>query len=228
MPLLKEQKELVRSLRARGFTYKEINDTLGFHVARSSLSYICRCVSLPSEYQDKVKDLNRKHLESVRPLALHSNKRKRERYIREIEEKNKYVCKGFTTNVAKIALAMLYLGEGGKWPSHRGLYLGSSSDDIIRLYIKLLQYCYEVPLSKMRARIQYRADQDILELENHWVKVTGLSKEQLYKTQPDKRTLGKPTKRGAYRGVCVIMCGSTEIQLELAIIARLLSKHMGH
>ncbi len=121
---------------------------------------------------------------------------------------------------------MLHLGEGAKWKSHRGLMLGSSDPDIIRLYIKLLKICYGKKNTDMRCRISYRADQDINELETYWSKITNISRSNFYKTRPDPRTVGKPTKNKDYKGVCVITSSGTDIQLELESIAKIILKNI--
>lgn len=113
---------------------------------------------------------------------------------------------------------MLYLGEGAKLKSHRGLMLGSSDPRIIRLHIKLLAACYRIAREKLKCRISYRADQDLNTLQKYWSEITGIPLETFYKSKPDPRTIGKPTKCLDYKGVCVVMCSGTSIQLELDII----------
>ncbi len=127
-------------------------------------------------------------------------------------------------NIKKIALAILYLGEGNKWKSHRGLMLGSSDPDIINLYIKLLKSVYDIPKSAMRVQVLHRADQNFTSLVSFWSETIGLPKEYFYKSKPDPRTIGKPTKNKNYKGVCVISCAGTKIQLELDIVARIICK----
>jgi len=119
-------------------------------------------------------------------------------------------------------LAFLYLGEGSKWSGHSGLMLGSSDNNIIKLYLHLLKKCYSLDAGKLKCRISYRADQNINLLEKYWSKVTGIPIKNFYKTKPDPRTVGKPTKNKDYKGVCVIMGGGTAIQLELEAIPKII------
>ena len=127
-------------------------------------------------------------------------------------------------DVAKIALAMLYLGEGAKRRSHRGLMLGSSDPLIATLYIALLERCYDIRKANLKCRISYRADQNIDALENYWSHITGIPRKNFYKTIPDPRTSGKKTIKHNYHGVCVITCRGTDVQLELEQITHLLKK----
>ena len=121
-------------------------------------------------------------------------------------------------------LAFLYLGEGSKWHSHKGLTLGSSSENIILLYIKLLNVCYKIDPKNLKCRVSYRADQNINKLERYWSRATSIPLKNFYKTIPDPRTIGKPTKKKSYKGVCVVMTGHTDIQLELEMIPEIILK----
>lgn len=218
-------KEKVIKLRKRGKIYSEIQKNLRVTIPESTLSYWCRDVELPKEYQERIKKIILRNAEKGRAIAVVANRVKREKYLKSLANRNRNLTLLLKNrDVAKIALAMLYLGEGGKWKSHRGLLLGSSDPEIISIYIKLLQKCYNIGSEKMRARILFRADQNLNSLLMFWSRVTGIPKHHFYKTKPDARTIGKKTKKKDYRGVCVITCGGTEIQLELDIIAKMFLK----
>lgn len=208
-------------LRAEGKTYAEIQRILGRRIPKSTLSYWCKDVVLPFYYQKKVQELVRKGSSRGRARAIIANQEKYERIRSEVRRKSLRYAKSIQNqDVARIALAVLYLGEGAKWPSFRGLALGSSDPYIVRLYINLLNRCYAIPRERMRARIVYRADQDIQALQRFWAKETGFNDSQFYKTIPDYRSKGVRTRKNEYKGVCTIYCAGTEIQLELDGIAR--------
>lgn len=220
-------KEEVRDLRRKGHTYSEIQAILDESITKSSLSYICRDVILPETYHKKIQDLNKKHLVVARKKAITVNAQKYMAITRGIRLAAKTAFSiPLTEHEAKIALAMLYLGEGSKRPAYRGLALGSSDPVIIRLYISLLKRCYSIPIAQLRARVLYRADQDINELTIYWSQITGIPKESFYKTKPDPRTVGKQTKNLAYKGVCNISGGGTIMQMELQAIADILSNRL--
>ncbi|HSX29377.1 MAG TPA: hypothetical protein VLE73_02345 [Candidatus Saccharimonadales bacterium] len=228
MKLSDLQKERIRHLRAQGATFSEIRNDLGLVLANSSLSYICKDVEMPEGHMQRIKELNARHLQIARGKAVVRNKEIYATMLAGIETANINIFEEGNISTLKAALAMLYLGEGSKWRSYRGLSLGSSSPEIIGIYIGLLERCYAIQIESLRARVQCRADQDPCVLEAYWSIVTGIPKEHFYKTYVDRRTAGKPTKRSDYRGVCVIMCSGTHVQQELAIIAKLLFKHLGH
>lgn len=218
-----EVKKRARELRSQGKTYSEIMKNLAVTVPKSTLSSWCDDVKLPVWYQERVDKLNRKNLSKGRKVAYIANKIKRENLFSDLREQNKHLARELQKpDVQKVALAMLYLGEGSKWKSHRGLMLGSSDPTIIRLYMKLLRLCYGITAARMKCRISYRADQDIKKLERYWSHITKVPLKNFYKTIPDPRTVGKATKRTDYKGVCVITYGSTKIQLELEMIPGIL------
>lgn len=218
-------RDKAKTLRSQGFTYTEIQDFLKIKIPKSTLSYWCKKIELPNFYNKKIKKLNKINQIKARQIAVKVIKERRNEFLESLKKENSYLLDKVKNNdIKKIALAILYLGEGNKWKSHRGLMLGSSDPDIIYLYIKLLKSVYNISRSAMRAQILYRADQDINGLTIFWSKITGLPKESFYKCKPDSRTIGKPTKNKDYKGVCVVSCAGTKIQLELDIVARLICK----
>ncbi len=217
-------RKTVRKLRAKGKTYTEIQQILAVSIPKSTLSSWCQNVILPVWYTDKIRNLNRKSFTKAQAMAWASMRRKRELFLDKVRQEADRVLKKFNLENLKMVLAMLYLGEGAKWKSHSGLSLGSSDSTIILLYISLLEKCYRIKPNQLKCRISYRADQNIRELEKYWSSITGIPKENFYKTKPDPRTKGKKTKKNDYKGVCVITCAGSHIQLELEEIANLLLK----
>lgn len=215
-------REKVRKLRSKGKTYAEIQRTLRVSLPKSTLSDWCQGVILPNWYTAKIKDINNKSFVKAQRMAWASIKQKRELFLDEVRQKATKVIKKLDLENLKIALAMLYLGEGAKWSGHSGLMLGSSDSQTILLYIFLLEKCYKIKRSQLKCRICYRADQNIRKLERYWSRIAGIPKANFYKTKPDPRTVGKKTKKNDYKGVCVIMCAGSHIQLELEEIVKLL------
>lgn len=221
----KTVKKQVRRLRSKGKTYSEIQDLLKVSLSKSTLSGWCKDVALPKWYKQKIYRLNQENYKKARKLAWAANKTKRERFLQELLNDIKPLQEKIKDReVLKMILAILYLGEGTKWKGHSGLVLGSSDPNIILLYIKLLELCYGIDREKMKCRISYRADQNIKSLERYWSRITSIPLTNFYKTKPDPRTIGKPTKKKEYKGVCVVMCAGSHIQLELEAIPKLILK----
>ena len=218
--------EQIRSLRSNGLTYTEINENLGVNIAKSSYSYICKDIFLNKHQINRINQLSKERLIVYRQKALQVNRQIFQNKLKDYRLKNAGIADLITSDrqAQLIALAMLYLGEGAKWKGRRGLMLGNADPKILTAYIDLLELCYDIPRSKMRARIQHRADQNSKELVNYWSKVTSLEKEQFYPSYVDKRTIGKPTKKAGYHGVCSISCAGTHVQLELEQIADIINK----
>lgn len=217
--------EKIKKLRSKGKTYSEIKNILNLQIPKSTLSSWCGNIALPSWYENKIKELNLANFRRAQQLALVANKLKLENLVRRLKLNNQVLKRYLKDkNILKMLLAILYLGEGSKWKSHSGLMLGSSDPDIVLLYLRLLRSCYGLFSEQLKCRISYRADQDLKTLERYWSDLTGIPIQNFYKTIPDPRTVGKPTKKLDYKGVCVIMSGNTAIQLELELIPKILLK----
>ena len=213
----------VRKLRAKGKTYSEIMKELNIRLPKSTISDWCKDVSLPKWYQMKIDKLNKRNLTKGQQMALVSNRIKRETFLKSLFDKNRNIVnKVKDKDILRALLSILYLGEGSKWKSHSGLILGSSDPLIIRLYLKLLELCYGLKPKKLKCRISYRADQNLGQIQKYWSHVSGIPLKNFYKTIPDPRTVGKPTKKKEYQGVCVINGGGSAIQLELEKIPEII------
>ncbi len=217
-------KEKVIRLRRRGKTYSEIQKILKAAMPKSTLSYWCHNIPLPLNYQRRIKDYNKFNLNKARKIALAAKRVKRENYLKSITERNKHLAITLRDrDVAKIALAMLYLGEGSKTP--RGsLMFGNSDPFIISLFLGLLRYCYNINESKLRFTLQCRADQNVKKLERFWSKKTKIPHSRFYKAQIDPRTVGKRTKKKSYKGVCRIDYFSADIYNDIKMIGEIITK----
>lgn len=212
----------VVALRKEGKTYGEIQQIVGKKIAKSTLSYWCRDVSLPLEYEERVRELVVSGLTKSRASALAKKREIREKNEVELYKKLQPLKKQFQDKrVALIALAMLCLGEAGKGD---GLYLGSSDPRIIRLFLGLLKKCFDFDTEKVRGMIMCRADQDTQELEDYWQKISGIPKRLFYKTRIDSRTIGKVTLDKNYHGVLRVDYFDCQIQKELKVLYNLLAE----
>ncbi len=214
-----------RRLRASGNTYSEIKSILNISPTKSTLSFWLKDVVLPPNYKEKVKGLNESNLKKARYKAFVINRNKRQEFFKNIRLINNSVVKGIRNiNTAKIALAMLCLGEASKYnpKTTANFYLGSSNPKIILLFLQLLKCCYDFKQEKVRCTVQCRADQDIKALQKYWQKITGIPKSLFYKTRIDPRTKGKPTKISGYKGVLRVDYFDRKIQLELESLANLI------
>ena len=95
---------------------------------------------------------------------------------------------------------------------------------MIKVFLLLLRSCYILDESKFRMSVQCRADQKQKELIKFWGEITGINISQYYATKVDKRSIGKPTLKTTYRGVCVIHYFDTDLQCELQFLGENLGK----
>lgn len=213
----------VIALRKQGKTYGEIQKAIGLKIPKSTLSNWCSSVSLT--YQQKLNIENKiiSNINRGRMIAIEVNRIKRAAYLKSIEKKvlhlkNKLKDK----DIAKIALAMLYLGEGLK-RKNASIMLGNSDPEIIKLFMKLMRHCYDIDETKFRCTLQCRADQNIKKLEKFWSNITKIPLDKFYKAQIDPRTIGKKTKKTDYKGVCRIDYFSGDLFNEIIKITEILS-----
>src|SRR3989344_718757 len=127
-------------------------------------------------------------------------------------------------DVGKIALSMLYLGEGTKSLDRGSLRFGNSDSFIIGLFLNLMRKYYKVDEKKFRCTILCRADQNVVDLEKFWQEITKIPKSQFYKARIDARTIGKPSQKINYRGVCAIDYFSADTFLDLMQIPKTVFK----
>lgn len=207
----KEQKLLARRLRLAGKTYPEIKAELKLNVSKSTISLWCSDVKLTEKQKDRIKDVWRINMAKARTWASHTRAVKRQQYFDKLYEANKHLAilleKKF---IAKLVLVALYMGEGGKNLKRGGLIFGNSDPYIIRLFLKLLRFCYKIDERKFRCTIQGRADQDFKNLEKYWCDITDIPFHQFYKSRIDPRTIGKISINKEYKGVCRIDYFSAE------------------
>lgn len=221
---LSEIIQKAHDLRALGKTYGEIRQHLKLPIPKSTLSEWCKDVKLPTEYNKRIAELNLNNLNKGRLIAHEINKIKREEFFKEIKLKNLPISLTLKDpEAAKIALAMLCLGEARKYTPKGGTFsLGSSDPRIIVIFLELLKICFNFKIEKVRCTVQCRADQDTKALEEFWISVTGIPKRLFYSARIDSRTIGKPTKKKNYKGVLRVDYFDTKVHLELESLAQLI------
>lgn len=215
-------KSEVIALRKIGKTYTEIQQILDIKIPKSTLSYWCSNITLSSNSRKRINQIIRNNITKSRIKALEANRIKRKNYIENLKKKNIHLGEVIRSkDAAKIALAMLYLGEGSKCQKG-SLMFGNSDPKIISLFLYLLRYCYNINEDKFRCTLQCRADQDIKVLEKYWLIITKIPSNQFYKARVDPRTIGKSSKKKDYKGVCRIDYFSAEIYIELRQIVEII------
>lgn len=219
--------EETRRLRSLGQTYGEIRKSLNLQVPKSTLSEWCKNTPLPKDYVDRIAKLNIINLHKGRTIAIGINRIKREEYFGQVNKTNEPIALVIdNTQTAKIALAMLCLGEASKSGNGSGFYFGNSNPKIIILFLQLMKRCFDFKLDKVRCTVQCRADQNISALEEFWMAITKIPRAQFYKAQVDPRTIGKITKKLDYKGVLRVDYFDSKVRHELESLANLIYNHL--
>lgn len=216
-------KKEATALRKTGKTYSEIIKKLKVPIPKSTLSLWCKNIIFSSKHRERIAEIIKKNLDRGRSIVLISNKIKREKYLQEVYSRVSHLGRLIKNkDIAKISLAMLYLGEGAK--TRNSIMLGNSDPAIISLFLRLLRYCYKIDEGKFRCTLQCRADQDIQRLEKFWSDITSIPPNKFYKARVDPRTIGKISKNPEYKGVCRIDYFSADIFNELTKVIEALNK----
>lgn len=192
--------------------------------SKGTLSEWCRHLPLSPEYREKVRILNQQSWLKARKTSQFNRNQRRAVFIEKVTKLNIPIAKKIhDPEIAKIALAMLCLGEASKSKNGkaRPFCLGNSDPRIIVLFLSLLYKLFEVSSDKIRCTVQCRADQDIEALMNFWIEKTKIPREQFYKSRVDLRTVGKPTLHKDYMGVLKVDCLQSGIQLDLESLSQM-------
>jgi hypothetical protein len=209
-------------MRKKGMTYGEIRNKLNISIPKSTLSDWCNNILLDPRSMLLIDRARRKNISKGHVFAMRANRIKRTNYLQSIRDKNVDLKDVFKNkDVIKISLSMLYLGEGSK--TRKGsMMFGNSDPEIIKLFLRMLRFCYDLDEEKFRCTLQCRADHNIKALEKYWSKITNIPLKKFYKARIDPRTIGKISKNLNYKGVCRIDYFSAHIYNELMTIIKLI------
>lgn len=212
----------VTHLRILGSTYSEINKNLGMHISKGTLSLWCRNIPLAPEYLEKMQRCNKNSWKKAREVSLKNRRERKKTLFQYITAVNDPIAAKISDNyTAKIALAMLCLGEASKSWNGTMFSLGNTDLRVIKLFLSWLKQCFSFDLKKISCTVQHRADQDSQLLTKYWVKQTGIPITQFTRSYIDKRTIGIPTKRKDYMGVLRVTYHDRTIQYELESLAEM-------
>ncbi len=187
------EKRMVRNLRKRGLSYREIGREI--KVSKSSISLWCQGIVLNPKQRERLK--NKRPQGNLGALA---NKIKRKKEILEIREASFKEISQITDSDFKLLGAMLYWGEGDKKHSTG---VTNSDPAIIRFMMKWFRKVCKVPENKFKVSIYYHAGQREDAIKTYWSKITGVPLSQFHKSIFKKEGTGH-RKNVLYNGTCKI------------------------
>lgn len=196
-----ELREEARRLRREGWSLGEISAKLG--PPKNTLTLWVRGVELSPEQRVSLKEREAAATARNQVLAAKAHRRAKLERLDAARDKAQVILdKPHNPHLANhIAAAMLYLGEGAK--ADGVMAFANSNPQVIRYWLYLLRTSFAIDEGKLRLQLMYRADQNVDELMLYWSELTGVSK--FIRGSMDPRTLGKPTKRLDYKGVCSVV-----------------------
>lgn len=210
-------------LRQQGYVYTEINKYLSATIPKSTFSHWFKGLVLTEQAKLRIYQTMIRLGAPGRAKSIHASRQKRQALISGIYKEVSSQYHALDSSTAKLILAMLYLGEGGKTGSEF-IRMVNSNPNIIILFLNLFRSCFTIEEFRLRGRLQCRSDQDKAALEVFWSDLTQIPLNQFYPTYIDKRTIGVPTKRLDYKGVFSITYCSNKIFLELKFISDIISQ----
>ncbi len=204
------------SLRRKGQSIRLIESELG--IPRSTLSGWFKNVEL-TERQKQTLERHRQtsFIEARKKAVLWHNQGKAERLAIAKNQADHVLSLLSVSNKEslELALAFLYLGEGGKGG---GTSLASSNPEILVFFTNSLLQLYGVEPASLKYYLHLRADQDPIVMTKYWTKKLGVPASAFGKASIDQRTAGRKTY-DHYKGVCMVCCSRVEIQRRLMYIA---------
>lgn len=211
-----EVREEARRLRREGRSLGEISEQLG--PPKNTLTLWVRGVELTLEQRERILA---REVEAARLGRISAAKVNRAARLARIDVERQKAQVFFDTltdqhRVNQVAAAMLYTGEGAK--SENAFAFANSNPQVIRYWVYLLRTSFNTNEAKFRLQLMTRADQDIGELMQFWTNVTGIT--QYIKGSVDPRTVGKPTERPNYKGVCSVHYHDVSFRRYLDALAR--------
>jgi len=216
------KKEKAISLRKRGKSYRDIE--MALDVGRSTLNGWLHNIELSDKQKGR---LHKKWLEGLikaRTIASEIHKKERLLRIKKIKKEASLFSSKvvLNKNLGELIFSVFYLAEGGK--RENALVVANSNPAILKAFLNLLRFVYDIDESKIRCCLHLRRDQIESNLLNFWSKNLGVCKKQFHKTQFDKRTT-KPTYKW-YKGVCVVTYFNMNLQRKILYIGENLLQQM--
>jgi hypothetical protein len=213
-----------RRLRSEGWSLNEITAELG--PPKNTLSLWLRGIELTPEQRERLHKREILEAGRNRALAMAAHRQARLERINVQRMKAEAFLEGLSDQhkANQVAAAMLYLAEGAK--GEGAFSFANSNPQVIRYWLYLLRTGFPVDEAKFRLQIMARKDQDIEELLQFWMQITGITKS--IRGTIDARTEGKPTKRTDYKGVCKILYHDVSLRRYLDALAQgLMTRALG-
>ena len=173
-----EERNRARQLRSKGWSLRAI--AFEIKCSKSVVSKWISDIQLTEKQIEKLKD-NQDRGRARAAQHPNSPKKKWERIRNEIiEQSSTEMPTTFSKTELKIIGAALYWAEG--YNASRNYFLFTNSNpDMIKVMMHFLKECCNVPLNKIKGRVNIHPHLDIKKAEKFWLNVTGMHRCNLNK-----------------------------------------------
>ena len=211
-----ELKSEAIKMRENGTSIREVEKLL--KIPRSTLSGWFKDIKLTKEQKDKLDKNLRASLSNARKKAVLWHNLQKEKRLQVAKNKAIKILENINfkdKNILKLALAMLYLGEGDKTNLTS---IGNSNPLILKFFIKSVESLFNIDKSDIKCEIHLRSDQNEKNMIKYWSNELNIPS-RAFSTVKDKR-IAKSKTYSDYKGVCVVRCGKIAIQREIVSLSR--------
>ena len=212
-----EIKEKAKNLRKSGKTIGFIEKLLD--IPRSTLSTWFQNTILTPRQLAFIKKQQQELLKPARAKAVLWHNKQKEKRLLEAKKRAEATLKKIrikNTDVLKLALALLYLGEGTKNKIETSV--SNSDPKILRFFIKASQTAFNVKPKDIKCYLYLRADQNKNQSVLFWSKILSIPIKNFRGVNIDHRTKNSKTFEN-YKGVCSVILPTVAIKRELMYLA---------
>ncbi|MBU3969061.1 hypothetical protein KJ991_02520 [Patescibacteria group bacterium] len=171
------EKEKARALRKKGYSINQIVKET--NLSKASVSVWVRDIVLTKVQKKKLSERGRsvESIEKRRINRLFNEQSKRQKIIDNAKKDYNFI----SPEELKLIGIILYLGEGAK--TKRGTVAVANSDpSVIKIMARFFREICKVPENKLRGHIHTFTGADIVKTEKYWSQLTGIPRNQFYKT----------------------------------------------
>ncbi|MFH1440968.1 MAG: hypothetical protein ABIH18_02860 [Candidatus Omnitrophota bacterium] len=182
-----QRKELIRSLRTEGLSYKEIRSKAPFLISKSTVSQWCKDIELTELQKERLNRLFKDGSYRGRLLGSKSTQLKRAKEIEEIKEKAALEASSLNKNEFKIAGLMLYWAEGNK---KNKVGLSNSDPELIRFMMRWFREVCHITDERYKPHLNIHSGQDDNQIKDCWSKIINIPVSQFGKSYIKKEGTG--------------------------------------
>lgn len=205
-----QEKQEARNLRTRGWSMNQIQKELS--VSKSSISLWVRDIDLTSAQRQQLSERGRSK-ESIE-LRRKSRLRREEARRQVIIDGAKNEIQSLSRNDLFLFGVALYWAEGSK--TKRGSVELSNTDPmLIKVAMRFFRDICNTPEPKFRGHVYLHPHLDRLQAERYWSAVSGISRDQFFKTSMQQSRASKGKRDTLPYGTFAIVICSTELFLKI-------------